>query len=690
MVTHTRSDHTSRDTRDSVIPLPGRDDGYSRVLLVGTTGAGKTTLLRHLIGSDPNRDRFPSTSTAKTTIAEIEIVTAPGPYRAVVTFAPQEQVQDDVRDCIDAACRVVVTDPHPSDSTIAQALLEHAEQRFRMSYILGGWNQSPPKSDADSEDEYDEYGDEDEVATQLPAEEMVAAEETARNNRQLQEFVAAIRELALAAQRHAAAEYDDYANLKTPNEREEWLDELFEPALHSQNEYSALLDDILTAIEHRFSLVSSGRFDDTSDLRAYWPSYWTFESNDRDEFLQQVRWFSSNHHQQFGRLLTPIVDGVRVQGPLFPAWDELQTEDSRLVLIDGEGLGHSSREAGSISTKITSRFDDTDLILLVDSAAQPLQLSPLNLLHTAGTSGHGAKMAVAFTHFDQVKGDNLRSRRQKIEHVGASIINALSSLRERLSPRVNETLEERLNTHAFYLGALDRTASRLPGNDVGVLRDLMRVMRSSGQLQSAGSLMPVYDFDSLDDLALNDATESFKNLWKGRLGLELQLDVGKEHWARIKALCRRLASSRRENEYNDLKPVAELIRELQTAISNWLDEPTDWRGRGTTEDEKTVIDKIRQAAFQRIHAYAEAQVAESRMSEWEEAYELRGRGSTMVRARLMLGRIYEPAAPQIRSRSNRDAAAEQFRDNMKRILQDAVEEIEDEQEERVKLLDAPR
>ena len=36
------------------------------------------------------------------------------------------------------------------------------------------------------------------------------------------------------------------------------------------------------------------------------------------------------------------------------------------------------------------------------------------------------------------------------------------------------------------------------------------------------------------------------------------------------------------------------------------------------------------------------------------------------------------------------SSAEQFRDNMKRILQDAVEEIEDEQEERVKLLDAPR
>ncbi len=688
-MTHARFDRTSRDTRDSVIPLPGRDDGYSRVLLVGTTGAGKTTLLRHLIGSDPNRDRFPSTSTAKTTIAEIEIVTAPGPYQAVVTFASQEQVQDDVRDCIEAACTVVVTDPGAGDSTIAHALLEHAEQRFRMSYILGGWSQSLPNQNADSEDEYDDYGDEDEVGAQLLAEEIVGAEETARNNSQLEEFVSRIREIALAAQHLAAAEYDDYANLKTPNERDEWLDELFEPALRNLDEYSALLDDIMTAIEHRFTLVSSGHFDDISDLRSQWPTYWTFESQSRDEFLTQVRWFSSNHHKQFGRLLTPIVDGVRVMGPLFPSRDELQTEDSRLVLIDGEGLGHSSREAGSISTKITSRFDDTDLILLVDSAAQPLQLAPLNLLDTAGNSGHGAKLAVAFTHFDQVKGDNLRSRPQKIEHVRDSIVNALSGLRERLAPRVNETLEERLSTHAFYLGALDRRALRLPGNDVGVLRDLMDVMRSSGQLQSRGSLMPVYDFYSLDDLALNDATETFKTLWKGRLGLEAQPDIGKEHWTRIKALCRRLAHFG-TNEYNDLKPVAELIREMQTVVSDWLDEPVEWRGRGTSEDEKAVIDNIRQVTSQRIHAYAERQIAEERLREWEDAYDLRGRGSTFERARLMFGRILEPAAPRIQSRARRDAAAEEFRDNIRRILREAVDEIENEQEELAKLLDSPR
>jgi hypothetical protein len=54
----------TRALRQSLLPLPGRADGYSRVLLVGTTGAGKTSLVRQLIGTDPDEDRFPSSSLA--------------------------------------------------------------------------------------------------------------------------------------------------------------------------------------------------------------------------------------------------------------------------------------------------------------------------------------------------------------------------------------------------------------------------------------------------------------------------------------------------------------------------------------------------------------------------------------------------------------------------------------------------
>ena len=76
---------------------------------------------------------------------------------------------------------------------------------------------------------------------------------------------------------------------------------------------------------------------------------WTFETADREAFLRQVRWFSSNHFRQFGKLLTPLVDGIRVRGPFRPIREELLVAD-KLVLLDGQGLGHTAESVSSIST----------------------------------------------------------------------------------------------------------------------------------------------------------------------------------------------------------------------------------------------------------------------------------------------------------------------------------------------------
>ena len=120
-----------RNLREEVMPLPTPDQGYARVMLVGSTGAGKTTLLRQLIGSDHKQDRFPSTSTAKTTTSEIEIVSDPRAeyYDAVITFKPEHEVRCAVDECLEDACVAVIRGQ--DDAGVAGALLEHREQRFR-------------------------------------------------------------------------------------------------------------------------------------------------------------------------------------------------------------------------------------------------------------------------------------------------------------------------------------------------------------------------------------------------------------------------------------------------------------------------------------------------------------------------------------------------------------------------------
>src|SRR5205807_10336531 len=103
------------------------------ILFVGTTGAGKTSLLRQLIGSDPDIDRFPSTAPAKTTIADIEVIQAPGAFEAVVTFFSEFQAQANIEECVmDAA--LAILENAPMDK-VAERFLNHRDQKFRLSYL---------------------------------------------------------------------------------------------------------------------------------------------------------------------------------------------------------------------------------------------------------------------------------------------------------------------------------------------------------------------------------------------------------------------------------------------------------------------------------------------------------------------------------------------------------------------------
>ena len=649
---------SSIDLREREIPLPAPEEDYAHVMLVGATGAGKTTLLRHLIGADHKSDRFPSTSTAKTTTADIEIILAPGPYEAVVTFMTQHEARAAVEECLEQACGAAVRGR--DDTGIAVSLLEHPEQRFRLSYPLGRWQQEVPEADSDN------LFDDEDSAPPLPAEESVSSDDLRRNNERLRGYVTAVSEIARTVEEEIAPEHGRYAEMESPVRRQEWL-EAFADALHANEDFLRVSRDIMGDIQERFALIRDGAF---APSASEWPTTWSVNEGDRDGFLKQVRWFTSNHHEQFGRLLTPLVDGIRVKGPFAPAVPELQDREWRLVLVDGEGLGHSAKEVTSVSTRITERFPEVHMILLVDNAEAPMQAAPLELLRVAGRGGHGNKIGVAFTHVDQVKGDNLRNLEQRRDHIRASTRNAVNSLRETERAPLAEVLERRLEKGAFFLGALDRPTSKLKEPIVDEMRRLLDQMQTSSERAAQVDAAPHYRTAGLE-LALRDAADGFRRPWEGRLGLRYDDGTPREHWARIKALCRRIAHFGR-NEYNDLRPVADLVSQLQWAVSLWLGEPEKWTGDPTDSEKDEVINGIRREVFQRMHSFASGRLVASHRRGWEQAYMYRGRGSSRDRAR-EVNRIYGDAAPAITSA--RDAEAEEFLEDILGIVKDAVFDV---------------
>lgn len=642
--------------RSEVLPLPDANEGYSTVLFLGTTGAGKTTLLRHVIGSDPETDRFPSTSTAKTTTADFEIITAPGDYLAAVTFIPEHEVRAHIDECLEEACLEAVQ-KKPSGK-IAAALLEHREQRFRLSYVLGGWTDTAAVEDDDFS-----FNDEQDSAVEIDEAEAVSPEEQEQNHSRLKGFVNRIRALTAEVEEKFAGSLGKIADQKTADDRATWL-ELFAVEAFRHPQFSNLALDIMEEVADRFSRIEDGELRRSS---TDWPLLWTIESDDRDHFLSAVRWFSSNHHKQFGRLLTPLVDGIRVKGPLFPELSEI-SDEPQLVLLDGQGLGHTATSVSSVSTRITKKFASVDMILLVDNAQQPMQAAPLALLRSVGSSGFARKLAIAFTHFDQVKGANLGSFQQKRDHVLGSVGNAIAGLRDVVGSGVAGAIERQVDGHSIFLGGLDRRTAKLPG---GFKRELVRLIdtmqRAIDPIEST-DCSPMYEFKGLE-IAMHDAIDAFRDPWRARLGLSYHDGISKEHWTRIKALSRRFAN-RWADEYDTLTPVADLLARLQEEASKWLDRPAGWTRQPENDEERELaLDAIREAVFKELSRITKSRLTDEQVTNWRDAYDFSGTGSAGKRSR-MIEEIHDHAAPRINAAMSSDARA--FLDQLHDILRDAI------------------
>lgn len=643
------------DVRAAHLPLPSRAEGYTRVLFVGTTGAGKTSLLRHLIGSDPEEDRFPSTSTAKTTIADTEVVLSDGPFRAVVTFSPRFTVQATVEECVFSACEAIWDGEN--DAKVADRLLNHPDQRFRMGYILGSWT----SANVQSEDADDwSFGDETEASqTELWS---TTSDERARNQTALAIYVGRIRKAFARCVSETSRDLGEDLAKKIGRERDEALDFVLW-ALQDDSEIGELVHDIVDDMLGRFDLLEAGELRRRGDG---WPDVWLFETDDRDKFIREVRWFSSNYAPDYGRLLTPLVDGLRVAGPLYPAF---ASHHPKLALLDGQGLGHTPDSASSVTTHVTRRFAEVDVILLVDSGQQPMQAAPLSVLRVIAASGNYDKLAVAFTHFDLVKGHNLPTPEAKRDHVLASVRNGLVALRDSLGTLAASALERSLIPRCFMFGGLQAPSRKLPRGVVLEFERLFEAFREAIRTPAPPAAKPVYDTTGIL-FAVQLATRKFHEPWAARLGLEAFPGVSKEHWTRIKALTRRLQGEW-DVEYDNLKPLADLQGRLMEEISKFLDAPADWTRAPEDDDEAQQATAIvKKSVFVALHSYVHNRMVTEALQGWRQAYSRSGKGSATHRAYDIDG-IYDSAAPVPDSVVSNEAR--QFLAGLRKIVHEAIE-----------------
>lgn len=610
--------------RDSVIELPSsQNSDYRRALFVGTTGAGKTTALRQIMGTDPLKERFPSTSTAKTTVHETEVILREGLYSAVITFFPMEDVREHLKECVSAA--ILAAFRKESDADQMRRLLTHVNQRFRFNYVLGN---GPVKSSSDFDDDVDSNSDPEDSELLIRTNEVLSfALESIKN-------LAELYGASLRTELNATDEKDQRV-----------IDELFEEELDNRTRederFQQVVDAVMDEIEERFTLLSNGKLQKT---KVGWPLSWTWETEDRNAFISEISRFASNYAPLFGTLLTPLVNGVRVAGPFYPLWTN---DKPKLVLLDGEGLGHTPRSMSTISTTLSKRIDMVDAVILVDNATQPMLAAPVAAMKELVSSGNSAKLIFAFTHFDKVSGDNLPSPSARADHVLASAENVLSAIGEDLGPFAERALRARLASSRVFLANLDQRLDIECKDDKRTTTQLSKLLETiDGIVERPKPIdsRPIYDRMNLA-LAVERAAESFRNGWRPRLGLPGKHSTEKEHWTRIKALSRHIVVMGADH-YDTLHPVADLRKELRQRLYILLQNPVGWNGPEPTDDDKQIIfDAIADDLNRRLFDLSLRRVKSERLADWRHAYDESGPRSTFRRAKLIGESIYDLAAP---------------------------------------------
>ena len=624
------------DIREQVISIPSSaDSDYRTALLLGTTGAGKTTLLRQIIGTDPKTERFPSTSTAKTTVADTEIIVSEGDYHAVVTFMEQDEVRDYLEECISKA--VLSAYQEKSASDVLRRLLQHVDQRMRFNYVLGG-NGLFSEDDLDDEDEddIDEESNSDESGLTPEIPESLNLD---RTNELLIDAVNRVREIANNQGANLKAELE-----ATEESDQRIVDELFEEELdkllRKDREYHDIADELMDEIELRFSLLNLGSLKSEQG----WPVSWEFSSANRDIFIKEMLRFSSNHAPLFGTLLTPLVNGIRVKGPFFPRWAENKKQP--IVIVDGEGLGHTPDSSSSLSTDLTHRINAVDAVILVDNAMQPMQAAPAAALRALVRTGNIKKLLMCFTHFDEIKGDNLPTVSAKQEHVLASAESVMTRLGEGLGASAERALRARLDEQCFFLESIHEILNedkKRGKRSIEQMRKLLVAVDEITKRPAPVAARPVYDRTNLV-IAIREATVQFHQVWHALLGLEYKSGVTKEHWARVKALSRRLANGW-SDYYGTLMPVSDLHKQIGETIYCTIQEPIRWEDDQPDEDSKQQIyDDFSSALTEGLLELAEKRIWTERFNEWQDAFNQSGRGSTVVRAEI-IANIYDKAAP---------------------------------------------
>jgi hypothetical protein len=650
----------ARPLRDKLLDLPSREEGYAKVALLGVPGAGKTTLVRQFIGTHPKTEAFPSTSMNRTTTFPTELVLQGGDYHAVVTFMSEYETRFEVEECVSTA---IIDAVDGIESVVARTFLEKSDMRFRLKYLLGDLD--------DQDDEADPYADESDRDLLADTEDdtVIHDDDRKKNAATVRSFVERI--IAIAADCRAIIEEKHGALAEmVPMDRAAALD-LIEKEADASEVFLVLISDIMDELRTKFECVGAvGKYEKTTTK---WPRAWVAKAipEERSTFIKSLRYFSGIGDKSWGRLLTPLVNGMRVKGPFRPGWS---SEQPRLILMDTEGLGHKANSTADLPEQTAALLREADAILLVDNAKNGLtNYAAGKALESIANTGATRKLSMVFTHMDMASASGLKGQRLH-DQIFSGLRNVVDNqLSKSLTGDSARYLIERLQDHTFYVGRLNQADAK--GAEPELNRLLTHLMKAQPAVVVPVSI-PQYNSAFLL-MAIQEAARDFRRQWRGILGIAPDATYKPKSWQTIKALSRRYAEN--WGESFELRPAANLRTALENATARFLEGPIAWSGNPTAEQKREAIEWLKEEITKELPDLARRRLRENPQLAWHDAWTPRGSGSTITR-RIRIEGIYERWVPIPDARGDKEVV--EFMQEIQSVMDSALKKFKNQVEGR--------
>lgn len=602
--------------RERAMPLPaktGKKGPIPRVLVVGATAVGKSRFIQHLLQT--THENFPMRGAGRTTVTDIETIVDDVDFSAVVTFFAENEVREIVKENILEACAFAHREKEDK-AKIASKLLVDSDKRFRFNFILGEWTHNPesaPDDDYEFEDEEQESDlDADAGSAALPwtkLESCVAQVES-------------MTELALETARR---------ELQPLSEQDELVVEEYWLQYIDQDRLDALTEEILEELERRLCAAIG---------QASWPViHCVTDTADKAEFFRRLRPFYQNNRKYFGALVTPLVQGIRVRGRFAPPpW--AATNLPNWVLLDGQGVGHeqggSTKISRTVPPELVKKISGADVICLVDRAVPAMTGDAPILLENLIVRGHQDRLALIFTHFEDVAAPDLdwAGRKANVLEGLSNAIQAIASL-----PKAQRVILERTaESKAHFLARLDRREITHKSTQA----EMKRICDHFGRAgeRPVPKFRPLFNEYQIAE-ALQSAIEAYRQDWS-------EAELASYHWKIMEALTNWIGHAYGDGyPKRNLYPGQDLSQRLMSAISIKVESPNAWDPYKpeSADDESRILNAIRSKVGDRIDAYCrDVLVHDPRTDSWLPAYDnISGQGTKVRRAR-MVARILEDRA----------------------------------------------